>query len=139
MTPADPALAPPRCEVHDRSIDTLCPYCGDFQCESCMTLVEGQLYCRSCVERGRGQDYLAIYRAKLWGKRDGWAWLIGIGAIFNVVVTLSLIVLVATGRATGGLGPGATAELFGIVGLQAFFALVGLLFFAGRARQKGAR
>jgi len=55
--------------------------------------VEGKLYCEPCSLRA-DVNWLEAYRLSLWGKRDGWAWLIGLGSVLNVA--LFVVGLVST-------------------------------------------
>jgi hypothetical protein len=56
-----------------------CSRCGTFLCTAEWTVVDGAGYCPACAARD-DVDYLEAFRKKYWGKRDSWAWTIGLGA-----------------------------------------------------------
>lgn len=67
-----------------------CSRCGAFICNLDSRLLEGQLYCSTCASRP-DVDWLEAFRLKHWGKRDGWAWLFGIGALVQVALGIALV------------------------------------------------
>ena len=91
-------------------------------CERDRRVVEDRSYCEACAARPE-VNYLETFRLKYWGKRDRWAWIIGIGAVLQLV---SAPVLLARGGASVPLG------LLALVG-----AGVGAAFWRGQpfARQ----
>jgi len=78
-------------------------------------------------------DYLEAFRLKYWGKRDAWAWLVGIGAIFSLVEVVpmigSVIVLVAT-RSAASI-PNPLQFGLGILLLMAH-GIIGVCFWLGK-------
>jgi hypothetical protein len=62
-----------------------CTRCGTFVCGADAKTVDGALYCETCAARP-DVDYLEAFRLQYWGKRDTWAWLIGLGNLVNVPV-----------------------------------------------------
>lgn len=61
-----------------------CARCGTFIASPAeLKLLDGRAYCASCAARP-DFDYLETFRLKYWGKRDGWAWLIGIGSLTSL-------------------------------------------------------
>jgi hypothetical protein len=110
-----------RCQSHPaEAVLGTCPRCGTFFCELDRENVDGRDYCASCAKRP-DVDYLEAFRLKYWGKRDLWAWLVGIGAPFNLALGL-------TGFAIGMREPSAYM-------LYAAFLLmggVGIAFWLGR-------
>jgi hypothetical protein len=75
----------PRCAVHpDRPAAGTCQRCGAFACVEDYAAVAGRWLCAPCAARPDA-DYLEAFRRKYWGKRDAWAWLMGLGAVGHVV------------------------------------------------------
>jgi hypothetical protein len=68
-----------------------CARCGSFVCRLDFKLIDGQTYCEACAARP-DVDYLEAYRLKYWGKRDGWAWLFGLAAPFQIILGASSLV-----------------------------------------------
>lgn len=67
-----------------------CTRCGAFICNLDSRLLEGQLYCTACASRP-DVDWLEAFRLKHWGKRDGWAWMFGVGALINFAAGIALM------------------------------------------------
>ncbi|AFE03206.1 hypothetical protein COCOR_00005 [Corallococcus coralloides DSM 2259] len=114
-----------RCAVHpDLPAGGTCSRCGSFFCADCATSVSGlgaRLYCQACAARP-DVNYLETLRQRYWGRRDGWAWMVG-------GVTLLLCVTTAAALAQWGLR--ATKEsLFTLLLLVP--VPVGVAFFLGR-------
>jgi hypothetical protein len=80
-----------RCFAHpEQPALGTCTRCGVFFCEQDRRLVDGKPYCDTCAARP-DVDYVEAFRLQHWGKRDGWAWLLGFGAMFNVLTGLFLL------------------------------------------------
>lgn len=89
--PSTPMTEGSRCHAHpDLPALGTCTRCGVFFCEQDRRLVDGKPYCDTCAARP-DVDYLEAFRLQYWGKRDGWAWMLGIGAVFNVLTGLFLL------------------------------------------------
>jgi hypothetical protein len=81
-----------RCHAHpERTALGTCTRCGVFFCDQDHRGVEGKPYCDTCAVHP-DVDYLESFRLKYWGKRDGWAWLVGLGAVVNLVHGMTLLV-----------------------------------------------
>lgn len=66
--------APARCATHSEVEATgTCARCGTFYCGVCARPVFGKTWCTACAARPE-VHYLEHFRARLWGKRDGSAW-----------------------------------------------------------------
>lgn len=84
MSNADIPLgpAPARCATHpEAEASGTCARCGTFYCGRCVREVFGKTWCVACAARPE-VHYLENYRARLWGKRDGSAWMalvVGVG------------------------------------------------------------
>jgi hypothetical protein len=89
--PDTPAAEERRCSVHpDRPAQGTCSRCGAFYCEEDHRELFGKAYCATCAARP-DVDYLEGLRLEFWGKRDAWAWLVGLSAgvsVLGVVVAL---------------------------------------------------
>jgi hypothetical protein len=115
MSQAVAEAAAARCARHpENAAVSACTRCGTFVCNLDKRWVNGALYCETCAELPE-VDYLETFRLKYWGKRDGWAWLIGLGALANVPLAIS-------GFMGGNVVLGA---------LLAFTAVVNLCFWLG--------
>jgi hypothetical protein len=80
------------CSLHPgRASAATCERCGAFICEEDRRTLNGRTYCPACAVRPE-VDYLEAFRLKHWGKRDGWAWLIGVGALLNGVGSIGQVV-----------------------------------------------
>ncbi len=67
-----------------------CARCGAFICARDSKLVDTKLYCETCAARP-DVDWLEGFKQKYWGRRDGWAWLFGIGAVLNLVTAVGML------------------------------------------------
>jgi hypothetical protein len=106
----------PRCAAHpDEPAGGTCARCGTFFCGQCVQWISGQAWCAPCAARPE-INYLEQFRLKLWGRRDGWAWLVGLGSLILAAIALQLLV------------KGAPPPL---VALLAALAGVGVAFFLG--------
>jgi hypothetical protein len=129
MLSADAPGAPsPRCAVHpDVPAAGICGRCGSFFCEGCATWVLGAVYCTACAGLPE-VNYLETFRLKLWGRRDTWAWLLG---ILGLGVLGPGVLLLASGDTAGAVFLLACSG----VGVGCFFgqrwARVGLLALPG--------
>jgi hypothetical protein len=114
---AQPLSTPPLvegavCQAHpDRPALGACTRCGTFYCAADHRVVHGKPYCAACAVRPE-VDYLETFRLQRWGRRDVWAWLIGLGAAFNLIA--GLLVLVTAG--TSMLVPALYTVMSGTVG-----------------------
>ncbi len=81
-----------RCHAHpERAVLGTCTRCGVFFCDQDHRRVDGKSYCDTCAVLP-DVDYLESFRLKYWGKRDGWAWLVGLGAVANLLQGMNLLV-----------------------------------------------
>ncbi len=80
------------CAAHPENPATgTCSRCGRFVCRADSRQIEQGLFCVECAQRPE-VDYLEAFRLKYWGKRDSWAWLVGIGAVSNLAMAVALAV-----------------------------------------------
>lgn len=101
-----------RCHAHpDEPALGTCARCGTFYCEQDRWVVNGKTYCEACSVRPE-VDYLEGFRLKYWGKRDAWSWLVGFGAVVNVISGLAIF---ASGE-TSVMAVGLFGLLAGVVG-----------------------
>lgn len=75
----------------ERASTATCERCGAFICDEDRRLLEGRIFCPACAVRPE-VDYLEAFRLKYWGRRDVWAWLIGVMALLNGVGAVGLLV-----------------------------------------------
>lgn len=101
-----------------------CQRCGTFVCAQDYKLVELKVYCAECAVRPE-VDYLEAYRLKYWGKRDGWAWLFGLGGVLNIGLALSLVLAAVIKAAELSL------SLLDLAAVVLLMGLNGVLFWAG--------
>jgi hypothetical protein len=81
------------CQAHpNEPAEGACTRCGTFYCSADHRVVLGKPYCDTCAVHPE-VDYLEGFRLKLWGKRDAWTWVIGFGAVVNLILGVSLLVL----------------------------------------------
>ncbi|HZI10762.1 MAG TPA: DUF4190 domain-containing protein [Myxococcus sp.] len=86
-----PAAQESRCSVHPgRSAVGACARCGTFYCEEDQRELHGKVYCAACAARP-DVDYLEGLRLEFWGKRDVWAWLVGLSALGSALGALPLL------------------------------------------------
>jgi hypothetical protein len=102
-----------RCQAHpDQSALGTCTRCGVFFCDQDRRLVDDKPYCATCAVRP-DVDYVESFRLKHWGKRDEWAWLVGLGGVVELLSGVLLLV--------GGLHRDRLSALFllgaGVVGV----------------------
>jgi hypothetical protein len=102
------------CAVHpDVPAEGICARCGGFFCPGCATGVLGAVYCAACAALPE-VNYLETFRQKLWGRRDTWAWFLGLGGLVTLAPGLTLL---ATGDAPAAAFPLACSA----VGVGSFF------------------
>ena len=119
VAPAD--IAGARCKTHPKTAATgVCARCGAYYCTGCSRQVDRKVFCASCLERP-GVDYIAEFKRKLWGKRDGWMWWLGLAG------TLGSLALMAAAVA-GALPPSQPASWLSILN-GIYGALVFPLYF----------
>ena len=124
MSSEVPASSLARCAIHPELIAAgTCSRCGGFACADCLTAVsglEGRMFCAACAARPE-VNYLEAFRLEYWGRRDVWAWTVGL----VTVGVCALVALLLLG------GPRSPRE-----GLAALLLLasvpVGVAFFLGR-------
>jgi hypothetical protein len=126
-----------RCAVHPEEAATdTCSRCGTFLCGRCVQPVLGRPYCGACAGRPE-VNYLERFRQKLWGRRDGWAWLAGLaGGLFAALAVFLLLqgqlaqgTLSAVGLAVCG------AFFLGLPGAREAFIATPLVLAVGSAAQ----
>ena len=87
----EPAAGEARCQSHPgQAVLGACARCGTFFCELDRENVNGKYYCDICAEHP-DVDYLEAFRLKYWGKRDAWAWVVGLGALINLATGVNLL------------------------------------------------
>lgn len=92
MPSADaPSASLPRCAEHpDVEAAGLCGRCGGFFCEGCARNVLGAVHCTACAALPE-VNYLETFRRKLWGRRDTWAWFLGLGGLVTLGAGVALL------------------------------------------------
>jgi hypothetical protein len=86
---APPGPSRPRCAAHpEEAASGTCTRCGTFFCAACARLISGKAYCATCAERPDFQ--LERFRLELWGRRDDWAWLVGIYGLGFAMLAVSM-------------------------------------------------
>ncbi len=104
----------PRCAVHPEvAAEGICGRCGGFFCPGCARPVLGAVYCAACAALPE-VNYLELFRRKLWGRRDTWAWFLGLGGLVTLAPGLTLLV-------TGDTPLGAFLLACSAVGVGSFF------------------
>lgn len=89
--PTTPMNEGSRCHAHpDHLALGTCTRCGVFFCDQDRRMVDGKPYCGTCAARP-DVDYLESFRLKYWGQRDGWAWLVGLGSVANLLTGVFLL------------------------------------------------
>ncbi|MGA9524325.1 MAG: hypothetical protein WBV82_22915 [Myxococcaceae bacterium] len=102
------------CALHPENPATgTCARCGRFVCHADSQRVELKLFCLDCAQRPE-VDYLEGFRLKFWGKRDAWAWLMGVGGIINTIAAVGMVV-------EGQFVPALSLALWGAVEVAFFF------------------
>ncbi|MGI5861791.1 MAG: hypothetical protein ACOX6T_06990 [Myxococcales bacterium] len=113
-----------RCPKHpDQEALGVCARCGGFFCGLDRGRVGDKEYCETCAKLPE-VDYLEAFRLKYWGKRDGWAWLVGASGLLYAVSGLPLL-------AAGALQLRISAVLFGFASLGV--GALGVCFWLGFA------
>lgn len=80
------AASIPHCALHPEvPARTICERCGGFCCEGCVSEVLGRTYCAACAVLPE-VNYLETLRLKFWGRRDVWAWLLGLWGLLGLYV-----------------------------------------------------
>jgi hypothetical protein len=66
-----------------------------FRCGTFLTgesrLIDKRPFCVPCATRP-DVDYLEAFRLRYWGKRDVWAWLVGVGSLSSVLLLVSHVI-----------------------------------------------
>ena len=90
-------------------------------------LLGSKTFCSTCAVRP-DVDYLEAFRLKHWGKRDGWAWALGMGGLINGAVTLALVA-----SSVGDLSshPENAVPLLALAAVTAFSSANGIVFWLG--------
>lgn len=79
-------LSTPQCAAHPtQAAGAVCRRCGSFCCDACATPVLGELFCPACAALP-AVSYLEAFRLRLWGRRDPWAWLLGLGGVMSLAL-----------------------------------------------------
>lgn len=106
----------PRCPRHpEQNASDVCSRCGAFVCALDRAELDGKVYCGDCAVHP-AVDYLEAFRREHWGRRDSWAWLLGVGGVLQALLgVLSLVKF----DSPGGLLPLAG----GVVGICFWFRL----------------
>lgn len=107
------------CVLHeDRAAEMSCERCGDFICNECIQDLFKRQVCQDCHNKYGGK-LLSDFQASLWGKRDGYVWLIG---GFGSLIFLSQIFFWFIQAAQTQLsGTGTIKDLAGMIILIALF------------------
>lgn len=127
MTPAPTGL----CATHQALAVAVCHRCGAFICAACVQEVDAHRYCSACAARPE-VDYVEAYRLAHWGRRDGWAWFLGLGGVVNAVLGLgSAVSALSSPPDSASFGDQARGSL-----LMLASAVVGVAWFL---RQRWAR
>ncbi len=81
-----------RCPLHpEHPALGSCQRCGTFFCASDRRDVDGVAYCSACGGRP-DVDWIEAYRQSLLGRRDSWAWFVGLSSTGYLVIAASLII-----------------------------------------------
>lgn len=94
-----------------------CERCGIFLTPEATAHLFGKTYCTACAARS-DVNYLKAYRDAHWGKRDSWAWLYGVVALFEMLTALSVFVLPTEskwGQSAGGASGAAVLVLASVI------------------------
>lgn len=122
----DVAQAEPvaRCAQHPGQAATgTCDRCGSYFCGQCYREIGGKRFCSACLQRS-GVDYLADFKKRVWGKRDGYVWWLGlVGSLASLGFLVSGLLAMA-GRQSGG---SVYLAVLGAVGLLVFVSYFLLL------------
>jgi hypothetical protein len=113
MSVADVPLGPitSRCAAHpEEAASGTCSRCGTFFCAACQRLIfdkddKAKAYCAECARRP-DINYLELFRLKLWGRRDAWAWVIG---LYGLGLTVFAGVMLVNRQYVPALATGACA------------------------------
>ena len=125
-----------RCFRHPEHLATgTCTRCGTFICQVEQRVVDGAPYCETCATHPE-VDWLDAFRLKYWGKRDAWAWLIGLGSLSNLVLAGNALlneraflaggVLLAGAAINAGFWLGKRWARLALLGLQALNIVLNL-------------
>lgn len=101
-----------------------CSRCGAFIASPAeLKLLDGKSFCATCAARP-DVNYLETFRLKYWGKRDGWAWFIGLAGLLSLV---NVAQAVGAGQYAAAVGAllGAALNICFFLGLR--WARYGLL------------
>jgi hypothetical protein len=67
-----------------------CSRCGTFVCEDDVRRLVNGVFCADCAARPE-IDYLDAYKRAHWGKRDSWAWLLGLTGMASAATSAFLL------------------------------------------------
>lgn len=88
--PTTALLETPACAHHPgRAAVGTCERCGAFHCEAESIRHGEHTYCEACGGRPE-VGHLEQLRRELWGKRDGWAWLMLASAPLHLAFTVGM-------------------------------------------------
>lgn len=112
-----------RCAQHPESpAIAACHRCGTFTCAQDTVTLGERRFCAACAARP-DVDYLEAFRLQYWGRRDGWAWLLGASGVMSLLLAGAVVI---------GAFPGDLLEVGPLlVGLGALGA-GGVLFWSGQ-------
>ncbi|MDF1660466.1 MAG: hypothetical protein P1V97_01755 [Planctomycetota bacterium] len=86
----------------DRNAQSNCERCGDFTCEERLERLFNKDVCQGCVER-YAIDTVDKFKAGLWGKRDVFVWIYGLGgSLVSTYCALSTLIVGLDMAASGG-------------------------------------
>ncbi len=89
-----------RCPRHpERPATGVCERCGGFLCELDRVVGWTKSFCPSCAANPE-VDYVERFRLDCWGRRDGWAWVIGVLSVpIALVASIGVYEAATTRRA----------------------------------------
>jgi hypothetical protein len=111
------------CPRHaERTVVGTCTRCGTFVCDEDMRPLVNGVFCADCAVRPE-INYLDAYRQAHWGKRDSWAWLMGLTGLASAVTSALLLTTidVAEPLLTGALPWVFFTTLYAVLGVAFWF------------------
>lgn len=108
-----------RCTV----TQAVCFRCGLFLASEGVVLLGANAFCAACARRP-DVDYVEAFRLKHWGRRDGWAWIVGLSGLMygGFALAAAIGTLTQGGENTPRVLLGsAMLFLFGAVNVAFFF------------------
>lgn len=87
-TPNEAPVEGPRCATHpDREALGACARCGNFYCFDERAVFQEKGFCGTCGALPE-VDYLETFRLRHWGKRDSWAYVVGVSALAQLALAV---------------------------------------------------